>query len=436
MVRDLPADLAGLAGGLRSGVLPLLLYLDQLESQFEAIEPQVQAFIPEPGRFERLRGAARALLARFPVEADRPPLFGVPIGVKDIFHVDGFPTRAGASVPLELLQGPQADCVTGLLQAGALILGKTVTTEFAYFHPGPTRNPHNLEHTPGGSSSGSAAAVAAGLAGLTLGSQTIGSVIRPAAFCGVVGFKPSYGRISREGVLPLAPSVDHVGVFCRRVGDAALAARLLCGEWQPLEVARRPVLGIPDGPYLRRATPEGLDHFQAACRKLTGAGYEIRLVPAMDDFESVEAAHHTLVAAEASQVHARWFVQHGSLYHARTAELIHRGQRVTAAELNAAQAGRASFRAALSDEMRASGIDLWISPAATGPAPHGLASTGDPVMNLPWTYSGLPAITTPAGLTPGGLPLGLQLSGNWYHDEFLLAWAAGIEQALGEKEIG
>lgn len=435
MVKDIPADLVSLAANLRSGTLPLLTYLDQLEARFEVIEPDVQAFLPEYGRFERLRREARALLSRFPVEADRPPLFGVPIGVKDIFHMDGFPTRAGASIPLGLLQGPQADSVSRLVQAGALILGKTVTTEFAYFYPGPTRNPHNLDHTPGGSSSGSAAAVAAGMACLTLGSQTIGSVIRPAAYCGVVGYKPSYGRISTAGVVPLAPSVDHVGVFCDRVGGAALAAKLLCREWQPVEAPRRPVLGIPDGPYLQRATPEGLDGFQIACRKLISAGYEIRSVPAMNDFESVEAAHHALVAAEASQVHARWFVQHGTLYHVQTAELIRRGQRVTGAELDAALAGRTVFRAALLAEMRSSGIDLWISPAATGPAPHGLASTGDPVMNLPWTYSGLPAITTPAGRTGEGLPLGIQLTGNWHHDELLLAWAAGIELALGDKEI-
>ncbi len=141
----------------------------------------------------------------------RPPLFGIPIGIKDIFHVNGFSTHAGSRLPPKQLMGEEAKCVSDLKKAGALILGKTVTTEFAYFEPGPTMNPHNPNHTPGGSSSGSAAAVAAGLCPLALGSQTIGSIIRPASFCGVVGYKPSYDRISRDGVIPVSPSLDHIG---------------------------------------------------------------------------------------------------------------------------------------------------------------------------------------------------------------------------------
>ncbi len=176
--------------------------LDQVseaESQFEKRELLVKAFLPEEGRFDRLRQEAESLLARYPHIDDRPPLFGMLVGVKDIFHVDGFTTQAGSHLPSAVLQGAQARSVTLLQRAGALILGKTVTTEFAYFSPGPTRNPHNPEHTPGGSSSGSAAAVAAGLCPLALGTQTIGSIIRPAAFCGVVGLKPGCDRISRDG---------------------------------------------------------------------------------------------------------------------------------------------------------------------------------------------------------------------------------------------
>ena len=152
----------------------------------------------------------------------------MPVGVKDIFHAAGFETRAGSQLPPELLTGPEADAVGRLRAAGCLILGKTVTTEFAYYEPEPTRNPHNLAHTPGGSSSGSAAAVAAGLAPLALGTQTIGSVIRPAAFCGIVGFKPSYGRISPEGLIFFSPSLDHVGLFTQDVAGMSLAAAVLC----------------------------------------------------------------------------------------------------------------------------------------------------------------------------------------------------------------
>ena len=177
--------------------------------------------------------------------------------MKDIFHVKGFLTRAGSGLPVDLLTGPEAESVTQLKQAGALILGKTVTTEFAYFAPGPTRNPRNPAHTPGGSSSGSAAAVGAGLCPLALGTQTIGSILRPASFCGVVGFKPSFGRISSAGVIPFAVSLDHIGFFTQDVAGATLAAAVLCKNWGDEEARTRgdgeakellnyrPVLGVP-----------------------------------------------------------------------------------------------------------------------------------------------------------------------------------------------
>ena len=191
--------------------MDVLQRIDDVHARFEALEPSIQAFLPEDGRFERLRREARALCERHPDPAVRPPLFGCLAGVKDLFHVAGWPTRAGSRLPSDALRGEEADSVSRLKTAGALIVGKTVTTEFAHFAPGPTRNPRNPGHTPGGSSSGSAAAVAAGLCDIALGSQTIGSIVRPAAFCGVVGLKPTYDRISARGVIPLAPSLDHVG---------------------------------------------------------------------------------------------------------------------------------------------------------------------------------------------------------------------------------
>ena len=186
-----PTLLAEIADRLRSGDLDLHAYIDTLCDRIEQVDPQVQAFLPEPGRRARLHAAADELLATFPDPDDRPLLFGVPTGVKDIFHVDGFATYAGTAVPPEEFAGAEAVSIRRLRDAGGLIAGKTVTTEFAFFEPGPTHNPRNLAHTPGGSSSGSAAAVAAGLCPLAFGTQTIGSVIRPAAFCGVVGFKPT-----------------------------------------------------------------------------------------------------------------------------------------------------------------------------------------------------------------------------------------------------
>ncbi|MEK7328196.1 MAG: amidase, partial [Chloroflexota bacterium] len=214
-------NLVELASALRTGELLITNYLDHLKDQFDLRESSILAFVPEEGRFGRLYREAEELLRRYPQPETRPPLFGIPVGIKDIFHVAGFATRAGSKLPPELLQGLEAESITALKKAGALIMGKTVTTEFAYFGPGPTRNPHNPDHTPGGSSSGSAAAVAAGMCQLALGTQTIGSIVRPASFCGVVGYKPTYDRVSRAGVIPLSPSLDHIGPFARTVRDVA-----------------------------------------------------------------------------------------------------------------------------------------------------------------------------------------------------------------------
>ena len=425
-VEAVPSGLFPLAAALRDGSLPLLDYLAWLEKHFEAREPEVKAFVPEEGRFERLHRRARLLLEQYPQPASRPPLFGIPLGVKDIFHVSGFLTRAGSDLPPERLAGAEAPVVTALKKAGVLILGKTVTTEFAYFAPGPTRNPHDPAHTPGGSSSGSAAAVGAALCPLALGTQTIGSVIRPAAFCGVVGYKPSYDRVSREGVIPLSPSLDHVGFFTPEVAGAERVAALVCASWQPpvagaLVERALPRLGVPQGPYLENATPESLRHFHALCDRLQEAGVEVKTVPAMAEFERVVAQHRALMAAEAAAVHKAWG-EFTTRYHPRTSELLARGRRQQAEEVAAARAGREAFRRELLALMDEHHVDLWIAPAAPGPAPQGLDSTGDPIMNLPWTYSGLPVLGMPSGFAESGLPLGVQFIGRWHGDEALLQW--------------
>jgi Asp-tRNA(Asn)/Glu-tRNA(Gln) amidotransferase A subunit family amidase len=394
-------------------------------------EPVLQAFVPEEGRMERLTTEMTDLFDLYPDPDERPPLFGVLVGVKDIFHVDRFPTSAGSRLPPEELAGAESAAVAALKAAGALVAGKTHTTEFAYFAPGPTRNPHNPDHTPGGSSSGSAAAVAAGACPLALGTQTIGSIIRPAAYCGVVGYKPSYDRISRGGVIPLAPSVDHVGFFAANVDWAVRAAGVLCRAWSPVAVqGRKPVLGVPEGPYLQRVSPEGLACFREACERLAQSGYQVRSVAAFEDFDAICERHNLIVAAEAARVHKKWYAQYGPRYHPRTAELIERGQGVPEVALARDLLGRSVLRDRLETRMARHGIDLWVSPAATGPAPRGLGSTGDPVMNLPWTYAGLPALNLPAGKTPAGLPIGLQIAARWYQDEALLVWGSEMERAL------
>lgn len=425
-----PAPLVATATALRSGQLDLLEYIDEACERIERTDPLVHALLPEPERRERLRKAAATLRARFPQSASRPPLYGVLIGVKDTFRVDGFPTQVGSQLPAELFAGSEATCVTMLRAAGALILGKTVTTEFAYFEPGPTRNPHNLAHTPGGSSSGSVAAVAAGYCSLALGTQVIGSTIRPAAFCGIVGFKPSYGRIPTEGLIKCADSVEHVGYFAQDVPGIAFAAPLLCSNWHAIKTESLPVLGVPEGPYLAQASEEALTAFESQLALLQKAGYTVRRVSALPNIEEINRNHTRMVFAEMAQVHRSWFAQYESLYRPRTAAALREGQTVSEEEHAQARAGRMMLRSELELSMKQNSIDLWICPAATGPAPEGLASTGSPIMNLPWTYTGLPAITVPAGHAANRLPLGLQCVGASMQDEYVLAWAAPIARIL------
>ncbi|MEO5887765.1 MAG: amidase [Anaerolineales bacterium] len=418
---------------LRSGELRLPEYLAQVEAHFGEHEPSVLSFIPEENRFARLQREADALVLRYPDLIIRPSLFGALAGIKDIFHVEGFVTQAGSRLPSAILQGREAESVSRLKDAGALIFGKTVTTEFAYFSPGPTRNPHNSEYTPGGSSSGSAAAVAAGFCNLALGTQTIGSLIRPASFCGVVGVKPTYDRISRDGVIPLSPSLDHIGFFASDVETAVNAARALYKDWdEPISLDRKPILGIPEGPYLACASDYALARFNTICNSLSGAGYEIRRVPVMDDYQDIRTRHDVIMSAEAAQVHKAWFENYENLYSPKFSDLIKRGQSVSNSQLQDAFESRDTFRNHITQAMVDNNIDLWISPPTIGPAPKGLENTGDPVMNLPWTQIGFPAINLAAGKSDDGLPMGFQVVGKWNSDESLLVWAGDLEKVVSK----
>ncbi len=425
------------ADALRSGARDLLDYIDQACDRIDTYDGQIEAFVPEPGRRDRLRREARTLVERIANPAIRPPLFGVLIGVKDIYRVDGFPTRAGSQVPPEVLAGAQASVVTKLRAAGALILGKTVTAEFAYVEPGPTRNPHHLAHTPGGSSSGSAAAVAVGYCPLALGTQTIGSVIRPAAYCGVVGFKPSIGRIPTDGVIAVSTALDHIGLFAQDLDGIELVASLLCRDWRGAmaQIAHLPTLGIPDDAYLEQASPEALEVFADQLMALEKAGYVVKRTAALSDIQMLSEHTFRMMSVEMAEAHTDWFPQFGSLYRPRTAEMIRDGQAVTP-EQHQSRSGRfsAAAREALTTIMQAESIDLWISPAATGAAPLGLDSTGDPAMNLPWTLTGVPTITVPVPQRSAeGLPFGLQIAGAMWDDARLIQWSKGLAKALASS---
>lgn len=423
-----------LVDALRHEAIKPLAYYAELEIRFRQTEPDILAFIPEKDGFQRLASEVQALGAQYTQPKNRPPLYCLPVGVKDIFHVDGFLTSAGSQLPPERLTGPEADCVTILKNLGTLTFGKTVTTEFAYFAPGPTRNPYNLAHSPGGSSSGSAAAVAAGIIPFAFGTQTIGSIIRPASYCGVVGFKPTYDRISSRGVIPVSPSVDTIGFFTQDVASAQFMAGFLCRGWHlDMEVPPKPVLGIPAGPYLTHTNMEMAVHFKNTCVQLEDGGYRLKQVPVMNDFDDIYQRHNLIVAVEAAQTHQGWYQEFGPKYHLKTTQLIERGLQASSADYEAALQAQQTFRQRLTTLMKAEGIDLWLSPPAQGAAPKGLGSTGDPIMNLPWTYGGFPALNIPAGLNQLGLPMGLQVVAGWNQDEALLEWSLDIEKCLSIK---
>ncbi|GIF69040.1 amidase [Asanoa ishikariensis] len=383
---------------------PLSAWLDRID----AVDPVLHAFLPEPDRRARLSDA------------------GVPLGVKDIFRVDGFPTRAGSALPPELFDGPEASLVTRLRAAGFVVAGKTVTAEFASAAPGPTRNPHDPTHTPGGSSSGSAAAVAAGMVPVALGSQTLGSVVRPAAFCGVVGFRPTHGRVPADGMVPHSPSLDTVGWFTADVASATRMAAFACPSWTPMVPDRAPVLGVPSPVYLARAGAAARAAFEERLTALREAGFVVRTTDFLSDVEDNAARCVALNRFELARTHAAWFPEYGDRYRPQTAAAVRQGLAVTLDDYAEATRWRREFVAAFDD----ADVDVWVTPAAPGTAPRGLDSTGHAAMSVPFSVLGAPALSVPAGHDAQGLPWGMQLVGARGADERLLAWGATIAPAL------
>lgn len=417
---------------IQDGSLPIEEYLEKIKQRTSDVEPKIEALLPESSRWSRLQSNVDQIAGTNAARRNQKPLYGVPVGIKDIIHTSGFPTKANSTLPAEELTGSEAAVVRQLKSAGALILGKTVTTEFAYSEPGPTRNPHDTNHTPGGSSSGSAAAVAAGVCPLAIGTQTIGSIIRPASFCGIVGFKSSYGRVSAEGVIPLSKSVDHVGFFTQDVSGAEIAASVLCQEWQtiPQEIVDKPTIGIPEGPYLKQANPDAIDRFRSHCDKLNENGYNVKDIPMLSHIETVNQNHERLIAAEAAMAHHEWYQEYGDKYAAQTAELIEEGYNIPTKEISIGRHSRSKTRNHIVSIMNSHDVDICIAPGACGPAPEGIDSTGNPIMNLPWTHAGLPVLGLPTGDHINGLPLGVQCISRFNSDEYLLKWGRNIAQTL------
>jgi len=417
---------------IRAGTLSPSNLLAACLKRTDAVEPAVAAWV----RLDR-DAAARVAVQR-DIEAREGrfmgPLHGVPIALKDIFDAAGVPTTAGAPAWATRTPAVDAPSVAALRGAGAVPMGKLATTPFAYLDPSVTRNPWDPEHTPGGSSSGPAAAVAARMVPLALGSQTVGSVLRPAAYCGVVGLKPTHGRISAAGVLELAGSLDHVGVFARAVEDCALALTVLVGgDPAPDDYVGAvvdppaPRLGVL-APFLARATPEMGKHLEAVTRGLEAAGARLEDVALPAAFASIYDVGATVLRAEAAAAHAPLFPAHAAEYPPKIKELIELGHAISAPVYLAAQAARRQVREAVG--AIAARYDAFLLPTIGAPAPRGLASTGDPSFCSPWSFLGMPAITLPTGVE-GGLPLAVQLVAAPWSEARLLAAAAWCERVIG-----
>jgi amidase len=355
------------------------------------------------------------------------PLHGVPVGVKDIIDTRDFPTEYGS--PIFRGHRPQRDavCVERLRAAGAVILGKTVTTEFAFFQPGKTRNPHNLAHTPGGSSSGSAAAVADYHVPLALGTQTAGSVIRPASFNGVIGYKPSFGAIPTTGVFEFAASLDTVGAFARSFDDLALLGVTSSSSEQTLE--RAPRIGFVRMPYWLEAEDELRRCLETATAELRTAGALVEDIELSATFSDLIDAHRTVMIAEGTAALAETHASHGDRLSDHLCRMIEEGRGLGADRI--AEAGAVRARCLSEIDGLWQRVDVLLTPGACGVAPCGHASTGDPLFNRSWTFLHLPAVGFPIGRGGDGLPLGAQVIAPFAADARAIAAARWIHAEVG-----
>jgi aspartyl-tRNA(Asn)/glutamyl-tRNA(Gln) amidotransferase subunit A len=372
----------------------------------------------------------------------RGDLHGIPIGVKDIIHVKGMWTRAGCSVYEAHVAESDASAVYRLRKAGAILLGKTETTPFANNDPTITRNPWNQEHTPGGSSSGSGAAVADRMCLAALGTQTGGSVLRPAAYNGIVGFKPTYGYISVEGVIPVSWSMDHIGVLARCVEDAGILSRLMRDDhplpYAPMAaIAKSPLKRAPGTPprlgsileyFETQVSPEALNHFSFVRDKFKQAGADVVDVRLPKSFNYEAIAHPIILQAELSSYHQTLFESHQGQYPPNIRARIEKGMKILALQYIEALHQRIAFQKEMFDLLES--VDAVFMPTADSTAPMGLTFTGSHAFCRPWTFSGFPSISIPSGLDNQGLPFAVQLASQPMTDDNLIEVARWCEQVL------
>ena len=433
---------AAAAALMRRRELSAVELMQSLLARARRFEPALRIWVTlDPdAALEAARSSQRALDRH----AAAGPLHGIPVGIKDIYYTEGIRTTACSPIYADFVPSYDSTPVARLKQAGAIVMGKTVTTEFACGDPSPTRNPWDAAHTPGGSSSGSAVGVASRVFPAAMGSQTAGSVLRPASYNGVVGLKPTFGRISRYGVMAVSPSVDTMGTFTRDVTDAALMLDALAGG-DPLDAASStepvsdyaaavvnraspPRIGVVRWLYDDKADQETREHTDAVVRRLVDRGARCEEVGLEINPDTLLSAHRVVITVEAANTHRADFSARPDDYAPNVRSWVESGMLTAAMSYVQAQQLRRVFRRQM--EAAVERFDALLTPSTPAPAPRDLSTTGPPIFQTPWTTCGFPAISIPSGLSRSGLPFGIQLASAPFAEGALLSTARWCEQVL------
>ena len=432
---EFPPTITEAAAAIRAGKLTSVALVEQCLARIDRYDKEIHAWVAVD--YDRARMYAHQADAELKSGRDRGPLHGIPIGVKDIIDVKGLPTRCGSPATSPDPRNSDAKVVANLRESGAIILGKTVTCEWASFDPSPTHNPWNPERSPGGSSSGSAAAVATGMCLGAIGTQTGGSITRPAAFCGVCGFKPTFGSIAIDGVQPLSPSLDHVGAMARSIEDAWIVLNFMrdaANQSSAIpststqhKMPRLATIDSPTGFVRRTVAAEVASVFHNAIEKLQLAGVTTSHKEICHSLEDAIEDHKTIMYVEGYGVHKGIALARGP----RITNLLFEGQQATAGDVLRARAGKQAFMKS-ADATASEGCVLLMPTVATT-APR-LETTGDSRFQALWSLAGLPAATIPCGLSADGLPVGMQLIGQRNGECELYEAAAWCENAIGFHE--
>jgi aspartyl-tRNA(Asn)/glutamyl-tRNA(Gln) amidotransferase subunit A len=411
-----PLTIAEAAPLLKSREITPVQLLDQCLKRIDAYEPEVKAW----AYIDRERALRDAQTATEEIQHGRyrGPLHGIPFGIKDIIDVYDMPTGCGSKLWANSIARNDAACVRRLRESGAILLGKTVTTAYAYLDPSATRNPWNLDRTPGGSSSGSAAAVACGMCLAAIGTQTGGSLTRPASFCGVSSLKPRYGRVSVEGVLPLAASLDHIGIMANGIRDLAFVYDAMAVVVN--EIPEKRIFQVAESIFPDLVEPQMTTALKHAMSAVEHMAFQMP-----HEFGEIPKFHLAMMAHDAAQVHSERLKRHPDDYPPKIAELIHRGEAVTAEDYADALKFQRKIRSLVEEK-----LVFLATPAATGPAPT-RETTGNPAMNSPWSFLGFPTVSMPVAKSADGLPMSIQIAAKRGQEHELLKAAAWLEERIG-----